>query len=241
MIDKFKTGNPIWVYYNDIDSGANLTVPQLLRGFIGQEYQIEQKQFPNYRYVKTEGETKGTFDMRQRIVHLFYRKQNWGEVQSIEMYLHLDAPTQVFDTAGGMPVGVPLPADITVKSFHRVATKNGQFWYEIGADQWIKYDQMHVVDNPFNQDIRKEKSKLINNLTVIPLKNVHAKVDYLHNKSINVYDAPYGNKVAEIPNGETITLIGKLNDNDEITWYQVGRKKYITSNYIQIEYPEDDE
>ena len=36
MIDKFKTGNPIWVYYNDIDSGANLTVPQLLRGFIGQ-------------------------------------------------------------------------------------------------------------------------------------------------------------------------------------------------------------
>ena len=169
MIDKFKTGNPIWVYYNDIDSGANLTVPQLLRGFIGQEYQIEQKQFPNYRYVKTEGETKGTFDMRQRIVHLFYRKQNWGE------------------------------------------------------------------------DIRKEKSKLINNLTVIPLKNVQAKVDYLHNKSINVYDAPYGNKVAEIPNGETITLIGKLNDNDEITWYQVGRKKYITSNYIQIEYPEDDE
>lgn len=107
MIDKFKTGNPIWVYYNDIDSGANLTVPQLLRGFIGQEYQIEQKQFPNYRYVKTEGETKGTFDMRQRIVHLFYRKQNWGEVQSIEMYLHLDAPTQVFDTAGGMPVGAP--------------------------------------------------------------------------------------------------------------------------------------
>ena len=100
---------------------------------------------------------------------------------------------------------------------------------------------MHVVDNPFNQDIRKEKSKLINNLTVIPLKNVQAKVDYLHNKSINVYDATYGNKVAEIPNGETITLIGKLNDNDEITWYQVGRKKYITSNYIQIEYPEDDE
>ncbi len=26
-----------------------------------------------------------------------------------------------------------------------------------------------------------------------------------------------------------------------ISWYQVGRKKYITSNYIQIEYPEDDE
>ena len=84
-------------------------------------------------------------------------------------------------------------------------------------------------------------AKLINNLTAIPLKNVQAKVDYLHNKSINVYDAPYGNKVAEIPNGEIITLIGKLNDNDEITWYQVGRKKYITSNYIQIEYPEDDE
>lgn len=78
MIDKFKTGNPIWVYYNDIDSGANLTVPQLLRGFIGQEYQIEQKQFPNYRYVKTEGETKGTFDMRQRIDSPFLSEAELG-------------------------------------------------------------------------------------------------------------------------------------------------------------------
>ncbi len=58
--------------------------------------------------------------MRQRIVHLFIGNRIGGEVQSIEMYLHLDAPTQVFDTAGGMPVGAPLPADITVKSFHRV-------------------------------------------------------------------------------------------------------------------------
>ena len=93
-----------------------------------------------------------------------------------------------------------------------------------------RLDLSAFPDIETREDIRKEESKLINNLTVIPLKNVQAKVDYLHNKSINVYDAPYGNKVAEIPNGETITLIGKLNDNDEITWYQVGRKKYITSN-----------
>lgn len=241
MNNKLKTGNPIWVYYNDIDSGANLTVPQLMRGFIGQEYEIEQKQFPNYRYVKTEGEIKGHFDMRQKIVHLFYRKQNWGEVQTIEMFLHLDAPTQVCDTPGGMPVGAPLPADITVKSFHRVATKNGQFWYEIGADQWIKYENMHVVENPFNDDAQQKPSRLASNLTVIPLHDVKAKVDYLHNKSINVYDAPYGRKVAEIPNGNEVTLIGKLNDNDEITWYQVGRNKYITSNYIEIDDMDDDE
>ena len=234
MLNKFKTGNPIWVYYNDIDSGANLTVPKLLRGFIGQEYQIEQKKFPNYDYIETEGDLTGNFDTQQKIVRLLYRKQSWGEAESIEMYLQLEAPTQCYDTAAGMPVGNPLPQDIVVKAFHRVATKDGQFWYEIGADQWVKYDHMHIIDNPFVDDPSKLKSKLVDNLSVIPLHKVKATVDYLHNKSINVYDAPYGNKVAEIPNGNEVTLVGKLNDNDEITWYQIGENQYITSNYIQI-------
>lgn len=238
MFEQLKTGNPIWVYYVDIDSGANLIVPQLLRGRIGQEYQVEKKKFPNYRYIKTVGDLSGTFDMTQRSTKLFYRKQNWGEVQNIEMYLALDAPAAVYDTVEGMPVAQPLPQDITVKAFHRVATKDGQFWYEIGPDRWVKYDKMHTVDNPFDPHHEKIPSRLEKQLTTLPLHKVKGRIDYIPGKSVDVYDAPYGNPVSKIEDGQEVVLIGKLSDGEEITWYQLGPDRYVSGNYVKIEDPE---
>ena len=233
MFEKFKTGNPIWVYYVDIDSGANLIVPQLLRGRIGEEYQVDQKKFPNYDYVKAEGELTGTFDMTQRNIKLFYRKKSWGEVQDIDMYLELKAPTVVYDTVEGMLVGQPLPQDITIKAFQRVATKDGQFWYEIGADQWIKYEKMHIVDNPFEGE-KKIPSRLENQLTVLRLNNVKATIDYIPGKAIDIYDAPYGNRVDKIDDGQEVTLTNKLSDN-QLTWYEIGDKRYVSGNYVKID------
>ncbi len=237
MFEKFKTGNPIWVYYVDIDSGANLIVPQLLRGRIGEEYHVDQKKFPNYDYVKAEGDLTGSFDMTQRSVKLYYRKQSWGEVQDIDMYLELEAPTVVYDTVEGMPVGEPLPQDIIIKAFQRVATKDGQFWYEIGADQWIKYEKMHVVDNPFASE-KKIPSRLENQLTVFRLNNVKAIIDYIPGKSIDVYDAPYGNRVDKIHDGQEVTLTNKLSD-DQLTWYAIGDNRYVSGNYVKIDEQEE--
>lgn len=233
MFEKFKTGNPIWVYYVDIDSGANLIVPQLLRGRIGEDYHVDQKKFPNYAYVKTDGDPTGNFDMTQRSIKLFYRKKSWGEVQNIDMYLKLEAPTVIYDTAEGMPVGQPLPQDIIIKAFQRVATKDGQFWYEIGADQWIKYEKMHVVDNPF-ADEKKIPSRLENQLTVLRLNNVKATIDYIPGKAIDVYDAPYGNRVDKVADGQEVTLTSKLSD-DQLTWYAIGDNRYISGNYVKID------
>ncbi|MDD6431702.1 MAG: MucBP domain-containing protein [Lactobacillaceae bacterium] len=234
MFEKFKTGNPIWVYYVDIDSGANLIVPQLLRGRIGEKYQVDKKKFPNYNFVKVEGDLTGTFDMTQRNVKLFYRKQSWGEVQDINMFLKLEAPTVIYDTVEGMPVGQPLPQDIIIKAFQRVATKDGQFWYEIGADQWIKYEKMHVVDDPFNND-QYIPSRLENQLTVLQLNNVKATVDYIPGKSVDVYDAPYGNQVDKVDDGQEVILTKRLSDSDELTWYEIGPKQFISGNYVKIE------
>lgn len=233
MFEQFKTGNPIWVYYIDIDSGANLIVPQLMRGLVNEEYQVDKKKFPNYNFVKAEGDLTGSFDMTQRSVKLYYRKQSWGEVEDINMFLALEAPTTVYDAVEGMPVGRPLPQDITLKAFQRVATKDGQFWYEIGADQWIKYEKMHVVEDPFagKQEI---PSRLENQLTVLRLNNVKATIDYIPGKSVDVYDAPYGNQVSKIPDGQEVTITGKLSDNEELTWYEIGPKQYVSGNYVKI-------
>lgn len=239
MLDKFKTGNPIWVYYTDIDTNENLMVPQLLQGYLGQTYQVDQKGFPKYRFVKSEGDLTGTFDMSQRSIHLYYRKDNWGEVQTIEMYLRLNAMTPVFDNPNGMQVGSPIPEGIVVKAFHRVATKSGEFWYEIGSDQWIKYDRMEVVDNPFKAEDQDFQSKLSEQMSVIPMKPTKATIDYLPHRSIDVYNKPYGEKVNELPNGQIITIYGKMNDNDEIIWYKVGEQQFITGNYVKLEDQDD--
>lgn len=235
MEDKFKTGNPIWVYYTNIDTGENLVVPQLLRGYLNEEYSIDQKKFDGYQFVKSEGELTGKFDNKPHSVHLYYRDKNWGEVESIEMYLHLDAPTPVYDIPNGMPVGTPFPEDIVLKAFHRVATKSGEFWYEIGSDQWIKYDQMSIVDNPFKAEDEKFQSKLADNMSVIPIQKTKAVIDYLPNRSIEVYDKPYGEQVGELKDGQEITITGKMSDNGEITWYEVGDQQFITGNYVRLE------
>lgn len=235
MEDKFKTGNPIWVYYTNIDTGENLVVPQLLRGYLNEEYSIDQKKFDGYQFVKSEGELTGKFDNKPHSVHLYYRDKNWGEVESIEMYLHLDAPTPVYDMPNEMPVGTPFPEDIVLKAFHRVATKSGEFWYEIGSDQWIKYDQMSIVDNPFKAEDEKFQSKLADNMSVIPIQKTKAVIDYLPNRSIEVYDKPYGEQVGELKDGQEITITGKMSDNGEITWYEVGDQQFITGNYVRLE------
>lgn len=234
MFDQFKTGNPIWVYYTDIDSGANLTVPQLLRGRIGDNYQVNKKDFPTYRYVKTEGPASGQFDMSQRSVRLYYRKADWENVSEEENFLHLDKTTPVYDQVKGMPVGDPLPADITIKSFEKVTTKDKQDWYEIGADQWLLFSNMHLVDDPFNPKKEKIESRLASQLTILPLHDIKATIDYIPGKAIDIYDAPYGEKVGKLPNGKEVTITGKISDNGEITWYQLGDKQYITGNYIKI-------
>ena len=60
-------------------------------------------------------------------------------------------------------------------------------------------------------------------------------MDYLPNREIDVYDAPYGKKVATIPDGKRVTISGKLDDNGEITWYQIGDQRFITGNYVIVD------
>lgn len=235
MEDKFKMGNPIWVYYTNIDTGENLVIPQLLRGFLGEKYSVTKKQFDGYQFVKSEGDLTGEFDNEPHSIHVYYRNKNWGEVESIEMYLHLDAVTPVYDMPNGMQVGVPFPEDIVLKAFHRVATKSGEFWYEIGSDQWIKYDKMTVVDNPFKATDEEFQSKLTDNMAVIPMKKASAIIDYLPGRAIDIFDKPYGEKVGELQDGQQITITGKMSDNGEITWYEVGDNKFITGNYVRLE------
>lgn len=237
MLEHLRTGNPIWVYYIDIDTGENLMVPQLMKGIVGCKYHVDKKEFPHYRFIKLTGPAEGSFDMQRKDVRLYYRKDAWQAVEDVDLYLHLDQVTTIYDQANGLPINDPLPAGIVIKAFRRINTADGETWYELGAGQWVKYDGMRVVNNPYDEE--DHQSSFADQLTILPLKNIQGTIDYLPGKGIDVFDAPYGQRVATIPDGKRVNISGKLDDHGEITWYQIGDHQFVTGNYVIIDNQED--
>lgn len=239
----FKTGRPIWVYYLDIDSGSNLQVPQLVRGYEGDDYTIVKREFPQYKLVKTTGETVGNFDGNQQDVHFYYRKKSWGEIEDIDLYLSLAKPTQQFDQVAGMPIDKPLPGNMYVRSFKRVATTTGEFWYEINADRWIKFDvnSMKIThDDPFAKE-PPVKDGPAADLRVLPLNKIKATVDYLKGGHLYTYDYPYGESTGTVANGQDLVLVGRLEDENGVTWYQDESRGFINGAYVHLNEVDEDE
>ncbi len=238
-----KTGRPFWVYYQDIDSGANLAVPQLIRGYENDGYTVVKKELPQYKLIKTDGQTSGKFDGSQENVHFYYRKKSWGEIEDIDMYLYLEQPVQQYDQVEGMPVDNILPGEMYVRSFERVATTNGEFWYEVNADRWIKFDvnTMKIVHHdPFAKE-PPVKDGPVTNLRVLPLNKVPATVDYLRGGHLYTYDYPYGQSTGTVANGQDLVLIGRLEDENGVTWYQDEQRGFINGAYVHLTKQDEDE
>lgn len=133
-----------------------------------------------------------------------------------------------------MQVGAALPHDIIVKAFSRVATKNGEFWYELGADQWVRYDHMSVTKNPFKEHIQLP-NETGNKIT--SLKNTTAIVDFVPDRSIDVYDNPFGRVVGSVNNGDKLTIDRRQSDSTGVTWYHAVGHGYISSLYLKLNEP----
>lgn len=231
MTESFRTGVPVWAYYINIDTKANLILPVLLRGRNGQHYAVEQKEIENFKFIKAEGDLNGIFDEDSHVVRLYYRRKDWVEVQTVDMYLHLNADTTIYDTINGISRNITLPAGMTVKAFKRVATSNGKFWYEMGPDQWIEYHQITITQNPY----AGEKAMLEEDMLAIePLDHVMARIDYIPNKQIQTYDKPYGQVQDELADDTTVEIVGKAVNNDGVVWYQIQDKGFINGTYIKF-------
>ena len=237
-----KRSNPIWVYYEDIDSGSNVQLPKLVQGYEGEDFHITAPKFDNYKLVKSDGVLEGSFDRTQRSVHFYYRKKDWGEIQKVELYLYLKEPTPQYDRVDGMVIDNPLPGDFYVKTFERVATMGGGFWYQVNADRWVKFDvnTMKVTkDDPFGKE-QPAKGGPAANLTVLPLNHVKATVDYLRGGHLYTYQQPYGEVSTTVANGQDLVLVGRLNDHNGVTWYQTENRGFINAAYVRLD-NEDDE
>ncbi|KRM09795.1 hypothetical protein FD16_GL001553 [Paucilactobacillus suebicus DSM 5007 = KCTC 3549] len=231
LTESFRTGVPVWAYYINIDTKANLMLPVLLRGRIGQHFAVEKKDIDSYKFIEADADLNGVFDENSHTVRLYYRRKDWVEVQEVSMFLKLNDDTTIFDTINGMSRNVTLPAGMTVKAFKRVATNNGKFWYEIGPEQWIEYHKITITKNPY-ADAKPTIEG--NQIAIEPLNHVAARVDYIPNKKIQTYDKPYGKIKDELADDTSVDLIGKAVNNDGVVWYEIADKGFINGTYIKI-------
>lgn len=234
MNRSFKTGTPIWVYYMDIDSHENLKVPQLLQGFIGDEYHVDNSDIPGYRFMKNDGELSGTFDMKPHTIKLMYRHENWQDVEDIDLFLRIKQSTPVFDTVNGMPVGSPIAPGIVIKSFQRVTTFDNQVWYEVGVDHWAKFEdpKMEIVEHPF-PELETKPEPATTKLAETKL-NATGNVNYVEGGSLPIYDAPYGKVIDHAADGVSFSIDAVLNDDNGVKWYHITRRGYVNAMYIDL-------
>ncbi|WP_137597333.1 MucBP domain-containing protein [Paucilactobacillus kaifaensis] len=231
MTESFRSGVPVWVYYIDIDTKANIQLPQLLRGLIGQHYTATQVKFHNFKFVEADSDYTGTFDDQPHTIRMYYRRKDWAEVQEVhDMFLKLSSPTMVYDMVNGLPRNTTYPAGTILHAFKRVATSNGKFWYEIGPDQWVEYRQMSISKNPYSDRMPKSEEQ---ELVVTPLNNMPGRIDYIPNKMIQVYDQPYGKIINELEHDTTISITGKATNSDGVVWYEINKRGFVNGTYVK--------
>ena len=233
----FRTGNPIWVYYTDVDTDINLRVPTLLKGMSGEQYAVHQLDIPHYKFFKATGPLTGTFDDRQKTVHLYYRKQTWPKIKDVNLYLQTMAPTTLFDQVDGMPVESPMPAGLFLRAFQLIETTNHVLWYQINADRWVKEgDHLRVLaHDPYADEPSPVRANLESDFTYLKLNHLPVTVDFVPNGKVAVYDQAYGTEIGQVADGQKLILTGKIMDDNGVVWYEAVDHGYINGSYLKLE------
>ena len=75
------------VKYQDTD-GNNILEEEIIEGYVGDTYKVEQKEIEGYKYVETRGEAEGTMTKDEIVITYVYQKASEGKL--IVKYVDID-------------------------------------------------------------------------------------------------------------------------------------------------------
>lgn len=226
---------PIWIYYTDIDTGKSLASPTILRGIIGDKYDIEVPRFDGYRLLKHTGEMNGIFSDKQQETHLYFRIHNWTEVDEVQLYATICEDLPTYDSPNGNKLKLELPTGTVWRTFLRVSTSDGQFWYKIGINQWILY-KPHVFN--LNDSSKHLNNSLVNNNDMNSRSiDAHGVIDFANDKSLTYYARPYGKAIGKVKNNTSVTIDGQITDQAGIVWFHIKDLGFINAMYVSLTSP----
>lgn len=193
-------------------------------------------EIPRYKFFKATGPLTGTFTERQQAVHLYYRRANWHKLKMVTRFLKTRQVIPAYDKVEGLTVD-QFPAAIVLRAFQLVETDDQAVWYQVNADRWIKATPatITVLDHdPYDHQTVTDRPHWQADMTVLPLHQQPATVDYVPGRQLTVYDQIYGQPVATVPDGVTVTLINQINDANGVRWYETSDHNFINGAYLHL-------
>ncbi|GKT04283.1 MucBP domain-containing protein [Furfurilactobacillus sp. WILCCON 0119] len=238
MNEQVVEGIPVWVYYTDVDSGDTLLDPKLVRGNIGDHYTIDIPEFANYRLFRHSGDLDGVFSTDQQEVRLFFRTADWAEVEKVHMYATIQEDLPTYDQPDGELQALEMPIGSVWRVFSRIATDNGEFWYNMGINQWVMYKpNAFTLSSKSAQTVAREEAPLPEHDWDVQPIAARGAIDFVDGQSVSYYSEPYGRPAGTVPNRSAVIIEGEISDPSGVVWFQLQGLGFINSMYVKLTGP----
>lgn len=222
-------GQPIISYLVDYDSGRLLELPDILRGRLGTSYSLTPPAVENYHIFQAQGRQRGTFTNQSSQVVYFYRRDSWQTVQRVHQFVFLQADHDIYNAPNGQAYGYQFPTDSLWRLFQIITLTNGDVWYNLGGAQWLSA----------KETVRREHQFIDFGLPAPatwqpePFERL-GTVDYVPGKSVSIYQEPYGETAGQLAHGAALDIRGRIVDDQQLVWYQIGPDAYINARYVRL-------
>ncbi|WP_125765070.1 MucBP domain-containing protein [Levilactobacillus mulengensis] len=222
-------GQPIISYLVDYDTGRLLELPGILRGRLGTAFSLTPPAVENYHIFQAQGQQRGTFSQHPGQVVYYYRRDSWQMVQRVHQFVFLQADHQVFDGPNGQAYGYQFPTDSLWRLFMIITLTNGDVWYNLGGEQWLSAKETVRREHQFIDLGLPEPDRWHPE----PFERI-GTVDYVPGKAVSIYHEPYGETAGQLDHGEALDIRGRVVDDQQLVWYQIGPDAYINARYVRL-------
>ncbi|WP_281164362.1 MucBP domain-containing protein [Liquorilactobacillus sicerae] len=219
-------GAPIFVNFIDFEENFQLHKPLFLRGKIGEAFQVYPPEFDDYKLVSVTGKIKGFYTSNIQVTTIFYQKKDWQAVEMLTAFLKIKKYTPAFKHVEDHRSFLNLHPKTTWKVFKRLLKDNQEIWLNLGSF-WVKYqkDQMVLETEMLSTVKLPQKAKLI-------AIDQTAKINFVANKKVSFFDAPNGNLIGRINDGQQVTTSAKV-FIDKTYWYKLISYGWIPGYYLK--------
>lgn len=221
-------GQPVVTYLIDYDNGQLLKLPTIQRGRLDSRYQLTPPEFPGYHIFQAQGVQRGQFSRQAQRVIYFYRRDAWQTVQRVHQYVLLNVDHQILDQPAGQAYGYQFPANSLWRLFVVVTRTDGSVWYNLGGEQWLAATETTLRDHPLPTALPRR-----HHWTVHPFERL-GSVDYVPHAAVTIFKEPYGESVGQLDHGEPLDIRGRIVDDQQLVWYQIGPDAYIRAYYVRL-------
>lgn len=231
FIYRKKNGGPLIVDFIDIDNGSKLHKSLLLKGGLGEAFQVYPLEISGYCLISVDGKIKGFYTATIQKTTIYYRKKNWDSIEKFHGFLDLYRESAVFKTVEDHDFLFKLPAKTKWKIFHRLIKSNQEIWFDLGAF-WIKYasKQMSILKTE-NLLVGQFENKL-STFKTTPVGQ-DALIDFVFGQETAFFDYPNGNIIGKIKDQQKVKIAVKT-QIDGIDWYKLQNYGWIPSHYVKL-------